>query len=173
MQTDKLIKALRNFGAAGLATFALLLLAPAHGADEAVPIVVDVELEERVQELSYKLRCLVCQNESVAESRAPLAVDLRNQVREQLAAGKSEDEVIDFLVARYGDFVLYLPPFKATTFLLWFGPALLLVGGVGGLLFRLRRRAAEAAPHLSDEERACARELLAAGAPVHSEEPRK
>lgn len=167
------MRVLRKVGAAGLFVVALVVVPLAQGADEATPVVADPELEARVQELAYKLRCLVCQNESVAESRAPLAVDLRNQVREQLAAGKSEAEVVDFLVARYGDFVLYLPPLKTTTVLLWFGPALLLVGGVGGLLYRLRRRAGEAAPHLSEEQRARARELLESGAAAHPEEPRK
>src|SRR5204863_3476570 len=76
-----------------------------------------------------ELRCLVCQNQTLAESNAPLAVDLRNQVREQLAAGKSEDEVKAWLVARYGDFVLYKPPFKASTLLLWLGPFLFLLLG--------------------------------------------
>src|SRR5881394_1176669 len=86
-------------------------------------------LERRVTDLAHELRCLVCQNQTIAESNAPLAVDLRNQIREQLAAGKSEREVVDFMVARYGDFVLYRPPFKATTILLWAGPFLFLLVG--------------------------------------------
>ena len=133
----------------------------------------DAELEVRVLELSHKLRCLVCQNQSIAESNAPLAIDLRNQVREQLAAGKSEDAVVDYLVARYGDFVLYLPPFKGATLFLWLGPAVLLVGGAGWLSWRLRNRAAEAkvAPHLTQEERASASALLA-GTPTSPGEPR-
>jgi cytochrome c-type biogenesis protein CcmH len=168
---EAMLRALRTVLSTVLLACAAFAL-PAHAAGEATPIAADPELEARVQALAQKLRCLVCQNESVAESRAPLAVDLRNQVREQLGAGKSEAEVIDFLVARYGDFVLYLPPFKPVTMLLWFGPALLLLGGVGGLLYRLRRRAQEDAPHLSDEERARARAMLE-GVPAQPEEPRK
>ncbi|MDO9596138.1 MAG: cytochrome c-type biogenesis protein CcmH [Azoarcus sp.] len=145
----------------------------------AVPLVADPALEAEVLELSHKLRCLVCQNQSIAESNAPLAIDLRNQVREQLAAGKGKDDVLEYLVDRYGDFVLYEPPFKATTFLLWGGPALLLFGGAGWLAFRLRRRAREAAaePHLTDAERARAGALLAGATPAaadqsSAEEPR-
>lgn len=144
--------------------------APAVGeSDIARPMADDPELEARVMALSRDLRCLVCQNESIAESRAPLAVDLRAQVREQLGAGKSETEVLDFLVSRYGDFVLYKPPFRASTALLWLGPALLLFGGLGWLLYRLRRRAEEPVSKLSDDERRRARALLE-GAPSDSEE---
>lgn len=142
-----------------------------NAADEAAPVAHDPALEARVKALSENLRCLVCQNESVAESRAPLAVDLRAQVREQLGAGKSESDVLDFMVSRYGDFVLYSPPFKATTALLWLGPAALLFGCVGWLLLRLRNREREtlAAPHLTEDERKRARALLE-GAPAESEE---
>lgn len=141
-------------------------------------VVADPALEADVMALAHKLRCLVCQNQSIAESNAPLAVDLRNQVREQLAAGNSKGEVIDYLVARYGDFVLYEPPFKATTALLWSGPLLLLLGGAGWLAYRLRRRQAETAAEgaLSTAERARARALLAGGeapaAPPESPESR-
>lgn len=144
-----------------LAALALALSATAFAAGEATPVADDPELESRVIELSQTLRCLVCQNETIAASRAPLAVDLRNQVREQLAAGKSEDEVVDFLVGRYGDFVLYKPPFRASTVLLWLGPGALAILGLGWLSLRLRRRAAEATtPELSEAERAQARRLL-------------
>ncbi len=131
-------------------------------------VAVNPALEADTMELAHKLRCLVCQNQSIAESNAPLALDLRDQVREQLAAGKSKDEVVDYLVERYGDFVLYEPPFKAVTVLLWLGPAALLFGGAAWLAFRLRRRREEVAAeqHLSDADRARARALLdgAAGA---------
>jgi len=147
-------------------------LAQAAPGSEAVPTAKDPELEARVMELSHVLRCLVCQNQSVAESNAPLAVDLRNQVREQLAAGKSEAEVIDFMTARYGDFVLYLPPFKATTLMLWVGPALLLVGCAGWLAWRLRRRTREAPPVLTPEDHRRARALLEGAAPLPPKEPR-
>ncbi|WP_370701729.1 cytochrome c-type biogenesis protein [Thauera linaloolentis] len=137
-------------------------------------VAADPQLEADVMELSHKLRCLVCQNQSIAESNAPLAVDLREQVREQLASGRSKGEVVDYLVARYGDFVLYEPPFKATTLLLWGGPVMLLVGGAGWLAWRLRRRAGELAAMdgLSEAERRRARDLLAGDAkPSSSESP--
>jgi cytochrome c-type biogenesis protein CcmH len=121
----------------------------------------DVSLEQRVQRISEELRCLVCQNQSLADSHAELAIDLKNQVREKLKQGASEKEVITFMTERYGDFVLYRPPVKATTLLLWFGPGLLLVAGLIALFMRLRRRAAvEAEPALTVEERARAAALL-------------
>ena len=119
----------------------------------------DPALEKRVRELSSELRCLVCQNQTLADSSAPLAVDLRNQVREQLKSGKSERDVIDFLVARYGDFVLYRPPLQANTVLLWLGPFLLLVAGLALLVWRLRRRRVPEA-ELSEADRARAAKLL-------------
>jgi cytochrome c-type biogenesis protein CcmH len=119
----------------------------------------DPALERRVANLSHEMRCLVCQNQTIAESNAPLAVDLRNQIREQLAAGKSEREVVDFMVARYGDFVLYRPPLKATTVLLWSGPFIFLVAGFYFLLRFLRRRQVPV-PQLSADERARAAKLL-------------
>lgn len=144
-----------------LAVAALAVSALAFAAGEATPVADDPVLEARVIELSQTLRCLVCQNETIAASRAPLAVDLRNQVREQLAAGKSERDVIDFLVTRYGDFVLYTPPFRASTLLLWLGPGALAILGIGALMLRLRRRAAQAGtPELSEADRAQARRLL-------------
>lgn len=116
------------------------------------------DLDQRTTDLAHELRCLVCQNQSLAESSAPLAVDLRNQVREQLAAGKSEREVKEYLVARYGDFVLYNPPFKAETALLWGGPFLFLLIGILVLRKRIFRKG-DAAP-LSDADRARAAKLL-------------
>ena len=121
-------------------------------------------LEKRVMDLSAELRCLVCQNQTLADSNAPLAVDLRNTVREQLAKGASEREVIEFMTARYGDFVLYRPPFKGTTLLLWLGPFLLLAFGVFLFLRKVRGRQAPQPP-LSDEERARAARLLEQGEP--------
>ena len=121
----------------------------------------DTALEQRVQRLSEELRCLVCQNQSLADSHADLAIDLKNQVREKLRQGASEAEVITFMTERYGDFVLYRPPVKATTWLLWFGPGLLMVAGLAALFLRLRRRATIAAePALSADERARAAALL-------------
>ena len=119
-------------------------------------------LERRVTDLAHELRCLVCQNQTLADSNAELALDLRRQIKEQLARGASEREVADYMVARYGDFVLYRPPLKATTVLLWAGPFLLLALGVFFLLKRIRRQGGEAAP-LSEAERARAAELLDPG----------
>ena len=118
----------------------------------------DPALEKRVHDLATELRCLVCQNQTLAESSAPLAVDLRNQVREQLKSGKSERDVIEFLTARYGDFVLYRPPLKASTALLWTGPFLLLAFGLLLLLRRIRRKAPP--PELSPADRERAARLL-------------
>lgn len=127
---------------------------PLHAADDAA-------LEQRVQRLSEELRCLVCQNQSLADSHAGLAIDLKNQVREKLKQGASEKEVIAFMTERYGDFVLYRPPVKATTLLLWFGPGLLMVVGLIALFMRLRRRSSETTePSLTPEERARAAALL-------------
>lgn len=144
---------------------------PGPNAQSAMPAAEDAALEARVKAFAYNLRCLVCQNETIADSRAPLALDLREQVREQFAAGKSESEVRDFMVSRYGDFVLYSPPLKASTLVLWFGPALLLVAGGAWLAYRLRSRQREQAPQLSDEERERARALLKGSQP-NSEESR-
>jgi len=126
---------------------------------EAAPAAADPVLERRVMELASELRCLVCQNETLADSQADLAADLRRQIREQLKAGATERQVVEFLVARYGDFVLYRPPLKATTVLLWFGPFVLLVLGVFLLMRRIRRHP-DAAPALTDAERERAARLL-------------
>jgi cytochrome c-type biogenesis protein CcmH len=118
----------------------LALTALAAQAREAQPAVEDPVLEKRVMALSEELRCLVCQNQTLADSNADLAIDLRNQVREKLAAGMSDRDVTEFMVERYGEFVLYRPPVKGTTWLLWFGPFLLLLGGIGFLLMKVVRR---------------------------------
>jgi cytochrome c-type biogenesis protein CcmH/NrfF len=110
------------------------LLAGARAA-EGTDVVADPALEKRVQALAAELRCLVCQNQSLADSHADLALDLKRQVREQLQSGRSEQQVLDYMTERYGDFVLYRPPLKASTVLLWLGPALLVAGG-GFLLWR-------------------------------------
>ena len=109
-------------------------------AKEAVPEASDPALEARMVRITSELRCLVCQNQTIADSHADLAVDLRKQVREQLTAGRSDAEIIDYMTARYGDFVLYRPPFKGITLLLWLGPAAMLGGGVLVLAIVLRRR---------------------------------
>ena len=121
----------------------------------------DPKVEARLKAIAHELRCLVCQNQTLADSNAPLAQDLRREVRALAQSGKSDDEIRDFLVARYGDFVLYAPPLKATTSLLWAGPFLLLALGVGTWLVVLRRRRAVAlAPAPPGDASARARELL-------------
>ena len=122
--------------------FALLLsmLLPLAHAGEAVPTAEDPALEKRVMEVSHNLRCLVCQNQTVADSNSELAVDLRNQVREKLRQGESEEQILEYMVSRYGDFVLFKPLVKSTTWLLWFGPLLLVLLGIVALFFMLRQR---------------------------------
>jgi cytochrome c-type biogenesis protein CcmH len=135
------------------------LLAPAL-AKEAKPV-EDPQIEQRMQALTQQLRCLVCQNETLADSHADLAEDLRRQIREQMKAGKSDQEIIAFLTQRYGDFVLYKPPVKATTYLLWFGPFVFLLGGTL-LLYRYvkhRREVIQDQPLTADEHKR-AEELL-------------
>ncbi len=100
-------------------------------------------VEARLKALAEELRCLVCQNQTIADSNASLALDLRNEIREQVAQGKSDDEIRAYMVERYGDFVLYRPPWKATTVLLWAGPFALLAVGLGILVFTVRRRRKE------------------------------
>jgi cytochrome c-type biogenesis protein CcmH len=117
------------------------------------------DIEQRAIALERELRCLVCQNQTLAESNAPLAMDLRKQIREQLAAGKSEREVVDYLVARYGDFVRYRPPLKASTAFLWAGPFVFLIGGFYVLARFLRRRRVPQ-PQLTSAERERAAKLL-------------
>jgi cytochrome c-type biogenesis protein CcmH len=127
-------------------------------AREAPPAADDPALEARLHKLSTELRCLVCQNETLADSRADLANDLRREIRDMMRAGRSDREITDFLVARYGDFVLYRPPVKSTTLLLWVGPfALLALGGVVWfVLLRRRARRAEEAPLTAEEQRLAA-----------------
>ncbi|MCE2917358.1 MAG: cytochrome c-type biogenesis protein [Rubrivivax sp.] len=124
----------------GVALLLALLAASQSAAREAAPASADPALEARVQRVASELRCLVCQNETIAASNAELAVDLRNQVREMLRAGQSEREVFDYMTDRYGDFVLYRPPLNNATLALWFGPFVLLVLGLLSLWWMLRRR---------------------------------
>jgi len=119
----------------------LFLLFPLTGwSKEAVPVAENPEVEKRMLLLTENLRCLVCQNETIADSRADFSNDIRREIREQIKANKTDPEIIQFLVDRYGDFVLYDPPIKPTTFLLWFGPVILFVIGLGSLVVYLRRR---------------------------------
>jgi cytochrome c-type biogenesis protein CcmH len=134
----------------------LLLVVPVTGgAREATPVGEDPAIERRMMVLAQELRCLVCQNQTLADSQADLAADLRQEIRELMKKGESDEQIKSYLVARYGDFVLYRPPLKAATWLLWFGPAVLLVAGLAGLYLVLlrRRRLATDEPLSADEER--------------------
>ena len=135
-------------------------------AKDAPPQAADPALEARMVRITAELRCLVCQNQTIADSNAPLAVDLRRETRELLKQGKSDAEVVDYMTARYGDFVLYRPPLRATTALLWFGPALLLVVGATVLVLVLRRRSRMAADAFDpdDDEAAAGAGAVAHGA---------
>ena len=126
-------------GAALLVALMLVATPPAL-AREAAPATADPVLEAEVMRVSSELRCLVCQNETIAASHADLAVDLRNQVRDMLKQGRNEAQIRQYMTDRYGDFVLYRPPLKSTTMVLWYGPAALLLGGAALLIFILRRR---------------------------------
>ncbi len=123
----------------------LLMLLACHIAlaDEAKPLAEDPVLEARLKVLSQELRCLVCQNQTLSDSNAPLAEDLRKEIREQMRAGKSDKEVVDYLVARYGDFVRYRPPVNRSTALLWVGPFIGLLVGAFLLIRTLKKRAGD------------------------------
>ena len=123
----------------------------------------DPVIEARLAKLSHELRCLQCQNQTLADSPAGLATDMRNEIRAQMKAGKSDQEVVAFLTQRYGDFILYKPRVTFTTYLLWFGPFVLLLGGLY-VLFRYIRQRRDSIPEkpLSADERRRAEELLAA-----------
>ncbi len=140
----------------------LFALGPVLAGATVEPTMLDPVAQKRLVDLAAQLRCLVCQNQSIAESNAELAVDLRNQINEQIKAGKSDKEIVDFMVTRYGDFVLYRPPFKATTALLWIGPLALLLLAVAAFYRTLvaRRKRIEERP-LTEAERAEAERLLA------------
>ena len=134
-----------------LALLALCLAAAVHAA-EAPPTAADPELEAKMLRVANELRCLVCQNETIAASHADLAVDLRNQIRDMLRQGQSERQIIDYMTARYGDFVLYRPPVRVDTALLWFGPTVLMIGGLATLFVVLRRRSRMGAEHFDPDE---------------------
>lgn len=140
----------------------LICLLPTYSyAGEAKDLAEDPVLEKRMVGLAEKLRCLVCQNESLASSRSELANDLRREVREQMNKGKSDQEIIDYLVSKYGDFVLFDPPMKRYTLLLWYGPFALLLIGLVGLVIQLRKRKNEISEaSLSDEDAKRASALL-------------
>jgi cytochrome c-type biogenesis protein CcmH len=125
----------------------------------------DPALEVRARTISQELRCLVCQNESIDDSNADLARDLRRIVRERLTAGDTDDQVMGFVTARYGDYVLLRPPLRAGTLVLWFGPVVLLFTAVGLLILRRRRRPAEVAPLSPEESKRLARLMDEESAP--------
>jgi len=130
-------------------------------AGQAKDLADDPVLEKRMIGLAENLRCLVCQNESLASSRSELANDLRQEVREQMQKGMSDQEIIDYLVARYGDYVLFDPPVKSYTLLLWYGPFALLLIGLISLMFQLRKRKSKISePRLSEEDVKRAADLL-------------
>lgn len=116
--------------------------------------------EARYKTLTEELRCLVCQNQNIASSNAELAQDLRDQTYKMVQQGKSNDEIIAYMVDRYGDFVLYRPPFEPSTLLLWIGPFIILFGGIGFIIIYIRRRAVAVEPELSAEQLARAEKLL-------------
>ena len=130
-------------------------------AREATPLADDEAVEQRLIVIADELRCLVCQNESLAGSRAELAQDLRREIRSLIKSGKTDPEILDFLVSRYGDFVRYRPPFKPSTWLLWASPFVFMAGGIGALSIYLRRRGNAVTAPLSDTDKARAAALLA------------
>jgi cytochrome c-type biogenesis protein CcmH len=122
-------------------------------ADEATPLATDPALEQRLISISEEMRCLVCQNESLSGSRSELAQDLRREIRDLIKQGKTDAEIRTFMVDRYGDFILYRPPVKPTTWLLWIGPFVLMFAGIVALLMYLRRRNTQViTTSLSDDE---------------------
>jgi cytochrome c-type biogenesis protein CcmH len=142
----------------------VLMLAGCFGAAvarEAQPLAEDPVLEAKVMAIAGELRCLVCQNETIAASHADLAVDLRKQIRQKLQQGQTQAQIVDFMVQRYGDFVLYRPPVKSSTWLLWGGPFLLLAVALTALVLTIRRRRTLAPPPLPSGEAERVRRMLA------------
>ena len=148
-----------------VALFAVLLGCGSLQAKEAALIAEDPVVEKRLVHISEELRCLVCQNESLASSRAELANDLREEVRKLIRQDKSDSQIKEYLVTRYGDFVLYRPEVKPLTWVLWFGPFLLLLAGVVGMVFYLRQRQSSQAgkQELTEDDRRKVQELLKSG----------
>ncbi len=142
---------------------AVLLLVVTLAVDAKVELLQfsNPDYEQRYRDIIAELRCLVCQNQNLADSDAELAQDLRQQTYEMIERGASDDEIIAFMVARYGDFVLYRPPLRTTTLLLWVGPFLLVGLGIAVLVTIIRKRAGDARADTTDTERARARALLA------------
>lgn len=165
-----LLSLLLAVGVAG----ALATSAPPASAGEAAPLAADEAVEKRMVAISDELRCLVCQNESLSGSHAELANDLRREIRGLIKEGKTDAEIMDFMVSRYGDFVRYRPPFKSTTLLLWLGPLALLLIGIFALFRYLRQRnqVIAAQPLSADEKRRADALLDAAGNGSTQDNPR-
>ena len=158
--------ALISFAGVATAQSAPSIAQAVENSKEAVPTAFDPVAHKRVLGISEQLRCLVCQNQSIADSDADLAVDLRKQVIEQINAGRSDKEIIDYMVERYGDFVLYNPPFKASTIILWLGPVVIFLGAAVAFYINVRRRkqtVAAAERTLTPDEKRRAEELLKGG----------
>ena len=137
-----------------------LLGAAAQAADGMAQPVGDPAIEARVTKLAEELRCLTCMGQSIADSQSGFSADVKREIRAMVKAGRSDQEVLDFMVQRYGDLVLYRPPVKSKTWLLWGGPFILLVIGLGALLVRLRKRRGEVPGELNEAERRQAEDLL-------------
>lgn len=132
-------------------------------AKEAAPVMGDAAMQERVMKLSGELRCLVCQGQSLADSHSDFAIDMRNKIQNLMEQGMSDKEVKEYLVARYGEFILYRPPFKGASIFVWLGPLVLFLLGAGVLIFNLlkrRRKITATPPPLSTEEQARVQGLL-------------
>ena len=138
----------------------LVAATPVRAAVDLTDFGGNTELEERYQTLVTELRCLVCQNQTIADSNADLAKDLRREVRDMLVAGKTDDDIKDFMLERYGDFVLYKPPVKTTTVPLWVGPFILLAIGLVVVVVIIRRRTSQAQPAMNSQDIERASKLL-------------
>jgi len=157
--------------ALSLAAVAICLQATSSWAKEAEPLAQDPVMEARLTSLAEQLRCLVCQNESLAGSRSDLALDLRREIRALMRQGQTDEQILAFMVGRYGDFVLYNPPVKSTTWLLWAGPFVLMLIGVGVLLLVLKRRRLLPEPPQTPEQQARLQVLLKNSTPPTSTPP--
>ena len=144
----------------GALLFSLVTLASSANATEAAALAQDPVIEKRLIAISSELRCLVCQNESLAASQAELAVDLRNQIKELIKDNKTDQEILNYLTSRYGDFVLYRPPFKPLTWALWTAPAILAIAGLFILFRRTRKKNTAPVAKLNADEIAKAQSLL-------------
>ena len=163
-QVPRSLHAIKVFSVVSVVSVVICFFVSTHAHAQADEVAKpDPVVEARLKALGEELRGLVCQNQTIADSSAPLALDLRNQIRTQIAQGRSDTQIRDYMVERYGDFVLYRPPFKATTALLWIGPFALVLFGVGVFLVLVRRRraAAEPAPEVTRDRRAELEKLLA------------